>query len=120
MTSLNQVTLLGYLGKDPEALKVTKQGSFVRLSLATTKKYQTAKQEFKEDIQWHTVYVNNHLGKAALEYLHKGSRVYVSGELRNQAWQNKETQARQFATGVYAAEIIFLDGKPEKQSSKDA
>jgi len=110
MISFNQVILLGYLGKDPEVLKPQEKGAFVRLSVATTKKYTDTKGKLQEETQWHSVYVKNGLGKAVAEYLKKGSRVHITGELRKRSWVNKEEQL-QFNTAVHAFDIIFLDAK---------
>jgi single-strand DNA-binding protein len=112
MTSLNQVNLIGYLGRDPEVLKSTDQGEFVRLSLATTKKYRSKDGKVHEDTQWHTVYLSNGLGKVASSYLTKGARIYVSGELRTREWQNKNGQTL-FSTAVYARDLKFLNTKPK-------
>ena len=108
MKSLNQVMLLGYLGAHPELLK--EKSSFARLSIATTKKYTDAKGKLKEDTQWHTVYVSHGVGKVAMEYLVKGSRVLVTGELRTHEWQDEQGQ-RKFSTAVYASDLILLDAK---------
>jgi single-strand DNA-binding protein len=110
MASLNQVMLIGNLGKAPEELKNSKNGSFVRVSLATTKKYTNEKGQLQDSTQWHTVYFSNKLGKIALDHLTKGSQIYVSGELRHTEWQDKDNQKR-FSTAVYASELKFLDKK---------
>ncbi len=113
MSSVNQVILLGNLGKNPEVLKSTEQGDFVRLSLATSKKLKSKTGEVHEDVQWHTVYLNNGLGKLAATYLKKGAKVFVSGELRTRDWQDKKGQMRR-VTAVYAREIKFLSSPPQK------
>lgn len=112
MKSFNQVLLLGNLGKDPKVLKPSDRGAFVRLSIATMKKYKDANGEWQEDTQWHTVYLNNKPGKATAEYLKKGSRVQIIGELRKKSWMNKEGKS-QFNTAVYASDIIFLGCAPK-------
>ncbi len=116
MSSLNQTMLIGNLGKNPEVLKSTEQGSFVRLSLATSKKFKTKTGEVQEDIQWHTVYLNNGLGKLAATYLKKGAKVFVSGELRTRDWQGKNGETHRI-TAVYAKELKFLSTQPRKDGS---
>jgi single-strand DNA-binding protein len=110
MSSVNLVMLIGNLGKDPEVLKSTESGSFVRLSLATSHKYKTKAGEVQEDIQWHTVYLNNNLGNLAATYLKKGAKIFVSGELRTRDWQDKQGQVHR-VTAIYAREIKFLSTK---------
>ena len=113
MSSVNQVILIGNLGKDPEVLKSTDQGSFVRLSLATSKKLKTKSGEVKEDIQWHTVYLNNGLGRLAATHLKKGAKIFVSGELRTRDWQDKKGELHR-VTAIYAREIKFLSSLSQK------
>src|SRR5579864_2407266 len=101
MSSLNQVMLLGNLGKDPEVLKSSDNGSFVRLSLATSKKFKSKTGEVQEDIQWHTVYLSNGLGKLAAAHLKKGAKLFVLGELRTNDWKDKKEQIHR-VTAIYA------------------
>lgn len=108
MSSLNKVMLIGNLGKEPEALK--DDGSFVKISLATMQKYKNDSGDLIENTQWHTVYFNGKLAKVALEFLRKGSKIYVSGELRTNEWKDKDNQKR-VSTGVHASELLFLDAK---------
>lgn len=119
MSSFNHVVLIGRLGKAPEALKTSEKGSFVRLSLATVKKYSTAKGKVKTDTQWHMVYASNGIGKAALEHLKKGAQVCVAGELRNTQWTDKD-QRQHYASAVYAEKLIFLGSKPTTVDLSDS
>src|SRR5579872_1523064 len=104
MSHLNQVMLIGNLGKNPEVLKTTEQGDFVRLSLATTKRYKDKSGEKQSDTQWHVVYLSNRLGRLGSSYLNKGDKVFISGELRTREWFDDEGQ-RHFHTSVYAREL---------------
>lgn len=117
MQSLNQVMLIGYVGKDPEVLKTTEKGLFARFSLATTKKYTDVKGSVCEDTQWHTVYVNHNLGKVVSDHLKKGARIYVSGELRSSAWKDKDDETH-YTTAVYAKELLFLSKKLSETSDE--
>lgn len=114
MSSLNKVMLIGNLGKDPENLK---KGSFVRISLATTHKYRNENGDVSDSTQWHTVFFNGKLAKIALDYLKKGSKIYISGELRYSEWKDKEGQ-RRFSTAVHASELKFLDVKHAEKAEE--
>jgi single-strand DNA-binding protein len=118
MSFFNQVILVGNLGKDPEVLQVSELGSFVRLSLATNKKFKTKEGEIREDTQWHTVYLNNSLGRVAAATLKKGAKLLVSGELRTRDWKDKEGQVHRL-TAVYAKEMKFLSAKPQDETHQD-
>jgi single-strand DNA-binding protein len=110
MSSLNQVNLIGNLGRDPEVLKSTPQGNFVRLTIATTKKYRNLDGESQEETQWHTVYLSKALGNAASSYLKKGAKIFVSGELRTTAWKDKDDKPCH-STAVYARDVRYLSRK---------
>ena len=115
MSSVNLVMLIGNLGKDPDVLKSTETGSFVKLSLATSRKFKTTAGTVQDDIQWHTVYLNNNLGKLAATYLKKGAKIFVSGELRTRDWQDKQGQVHRI-TAIYAREVKFLSTKSSNHS----
>jgi len=103
--------LIGNLGKDPEVLLTSESGSFVRLALATNRKFKTKAGDVKEDTQWHTVYLNNTIGRVAASILKKGAKIYVSGELRTRDWQSTSGQVHRL-TAVYGREVKFLCIKP--------
>src|SRR5688572_20237850 len=90
MSYLNQVVLIGNLGQNPEVLKDTDNGKFVKLRLATSKKYRNANKQIISATEWHTICLNNGIGKFAAEYLKKGDKVCITGELRNNQWKDKE------------------------------
>ncbi|MCE3238483.1 MAG: single-strand binding protein [Gammaproteobacteria bacterium] len=119
MSSLNQAMLIANLGQDPEVLKESELGSFVRLSVATNKKFKTKEGELREETEWHAVYLNGNLGKVAATSLKKGAKVFVSGELRTREWQDKEGQVH-LLTAIYAKEIKFLSPKlPEYNDGQE-
>jgi single-strand DNA-binding protein len=118
MSSLNQVNLIGNLGRDPEVLKSSEKGDFVRLSLATTKRYRIKEGKVQEDTQWHTIYASNGLGKIAATYLKKGARIFITGELRTHEWQEKSGKIHT-STAIYAKDIKFLSTKPPEKKDAD-
>jgi single-strand DNA-binding protein len=107
MSYLNSVTLIGNLGRDPEVLTNTEKSCFVRLNIATTKKYRNRAGEIIENTQWHTVYVNNGAARYAANFIKKGAKVLVEGELDTKIWQNKKGDAV-YSTSVYARSIRTL------------
>ena len=122
MFDINQVLLCGNLGEDPALLKESKSGNFVRLSVATNKKYTNAKGEVIQDTQWHTVYLSNGLGKYAMSTFKKGMQVFILGELRKREWQDKNGKA-QYTTAVYAKVCRLFapkaDESPEGQVANE-
>ena len=116
MSSVNKVILVGNLGKDPEVRTFQDGGKVCNFSLATSEHW-TDKQsgEKRERTEWHTVAIfNDALVTVAKNYLHKGSKVYVEGQLETRKWQDKDGNDR-YSTEVvlrpYRSALVLLDGK---------
>lgn len=109
MRSLNRVTLIGNLGRDPE-IRTMKSGDRVaNLNLATTDKWKDRSSgEQKERTEWHRIscFVDA-LSGIMEQYLHKGSSIYVEGKLETRKWKDQQGQDR------YTTEVVIrpFDGK---------
>ncbi|GAA4667206.1 single-stranded DNA-binding protein [Bartonella pachyuromydis] len=116
---LNKVILMGYLGDNPESKTMNSGGEVVNFRLATSESYMDKNTLPKgEKTEWHSMVVfNPHLAKIALQYLHKGSKVYVEGKLQTRKWQDKNGIDR-FTTEIilsqYKGELHLLDTKKEQ------
>ena len=92
--SVNKVILIGHLGKDPEVKTLNNGNKMVTFQLATSKKWRDKEGERKEKTSWHRVVVyNKNLVEIAEKYFHKGSKVYVEGELDQREYE-KEGEKR--------------------------
>lgn len=112
---LNQLNLIGSLGQDPETRFFTSGDRQTTVSLATSKRWKDKQTgERKEKTTWHNLVFNRGLAKVAAEYLKKGSKIYVSGEIDNQSWE-KDGQ-KHYKTVVLVNEMHMLDGKKQDQS----
>ncbi|MCP3957429.1 MAG: single-stranded DNA-binding protein [bacterium] len=100
----NQVTLIGYLGSDPEAIG-NGENAGAKLNLATNEAFGRG-EERKERTDWHDVVCWNGLVKSC-EHLAKGDRIAVLGKLRSNSWQDQEGNARR-SVEVHASDICFL------------
>lgn len=109
---LNKVTLIGYAGNEPKVLKETKNGKFVRFSLATTLKYTDKQGNQQQKTEWHTVYANNGRGTALAAHLQKGALLAVVGDIRYSKWKDNETGQTHHAAGIHASDVKFLGKKP--------
>ena len=109
MTScINKTALLGFLGEDPKRAEFQNGGSVVNLRLATTEHWKAANGDRKSATEWHSVAVHNEgLGKVAMQYLRKGSAVYVEGQLRYRRY----TDRNQVEWTI--AEIVLAPGRGE-------
>lgn len=105
MSYLNEVQLLGNLGDHPHILKQDEHGAFVRLSIATAKKYKTPEGKVEQtEPEWHSVFLNNSHGKNAAALLKKGDKVLVLGELKTNQWTDPTTGQEKASAVVYARE----------------
>jgi single-strand DNA-binding protein len=113
MPSLNRVTLIGRLGKDPETRFTPTGKKVTTFSLAVNHHWKTAEGESKESADWFTIEAWGALGEVCQKYLHKGRLIFLEGRLKTTRYEEKG-EARYF-TKVIAAQMQMLDAAPEKQ-----
>jgi single-strand DNA-binding protein len=112
--SVNKVILLGNLGRDPEVRRTNAGAPVVNLRLATTESWRDKNTGERQDrTEWHNVVIfNENLAKVAEQYLKKGSKVYVEGQLQTRKWQDQSGQDR-YTTEVvlnrFRGELTLLD-----------
>ncbi|MEC8644037.1 MAG: single-stranded DNA-binding protein [Pseudomonadota bacterium] len=107
---INKVILVGNLGRDPETRYLPSGGAVTNVSLATSRSWKDRDSgEQKEKTEWHRIVFFNRLAEIAGEYLKRGSKVYVEGELRTREWE-KEGQ-KHFTTEIVGNEMQMLDSK---------
>lgn len=116
--SLNKVTLLGHLGRDPESRNTQGGDMIVNLNIATAESWKDKMSgERKERTEWHRVVIfNDGLARVAQQYLRKGSKVYIEGSLQTRKWTDQNGQEK-FTTEVvlqkFGGVLILLDGRGE-------
>jgi single-strand DNA-binding protein len=112
--SVNKVILVGNLGKDPE-VRTTQDGSkVVNFSVATSEFWKDKTSgDKKEKTEWHRVVVfNTNLCDICEKYLHKGSKVYLEGQLQTRKWQDQsgvERYVTEVVLGRFRGEMALLD-----------
>jgi single-strand DNA-binding protein len=118
MAGVNKVILVGNLGADPEVRQLPSGEPVVNLRVATSESWRDKNSgERKEKTEWHRVVIfNENLAKVAEKYLHKGSKVYLEGQIQTRKWTNKDGQD-QYSTEVvlqkFRGELVMLDGRAE-------
>jgi len=114
--SVNKAIIVGRLGKDPESRTFANGGRVVNLNVATSETWREKESgEKRERTTWHNVVIfNEGLGKIAEQYLRKGSRVYLEGQIESRKYQD-QSGADRYVTEIvirpYRGEIALLDGK---------
>jgi single-strand DNA-binding protein len=115
--SVNKVILIGNLGRDPE-IRSTQDGTRVaNLSVATSESWRDKNSgERREKTEWHRVVIfNDRIVDVAEKYLHKGSKIYLEGQLQTRKWTDQSGQEK-YTTEVvlqrFRGELTMLDGRP--------
>jgi single-strand DNA-binding protein len=114
--SVNKVILVGNLGRDPEVRRLNNGEPVVNLRLATSETWKDkATGERKEKTEWHSVVIfNENLARVAEQYLKKGSKVYVEGQLQTRKWtdqQGVEKYSTEVVLQRFRGELTILDGR---------
>ncbi|TMV60436.1 single-stranded DNA-binding protein, partial [Thioclava sp. BHET1] len=116
--SVNKVILVGNLGRDPEVRNFPNGGKVCNLRIATSETWRDRNSgERKERTEWHSVAIfSEPLAKIAEQYLRKGSKVYIEGQLETRKWQD-QSGADRYSTEIvlrpYRGELTLLDGRGE-------
>ncbi len=116
--SVNKVILVGNLGRDPEVRTFQNGGKVCNLRIATSERWKDRNSgEQREKTEWHSVAIfSEPLARVAEQYLRKGSKVYIEGQLETRKWQDQSGQDR-YSTEVvlrpYRSELTILDSRSE-------
>lgn len=114
--SVNKVILIGNLGRDPEVRRLGSGDPVVNLRIATSENWRDKQSgERRERTEWHSVVIfNENLAKVAEQYLKKGSKVYIEGQLQTRKWQD-QSGADRYSTEIvlqrFRGELTLLDGR---------
>jgi single-strand DNA-binding protein len=112
--SLNKVTLIGNLTRDPE-LRYTPQGTAVcTFGLATNRSWVTDSGEKKEEAEFHRIVAWNKLAELCSQLLTKGRKIYVEGRLSNRSWTGQDG-AQRSTTEIVISDMIILDSRRERE-----
>ncbi len=114
--SVNKVIVVGNLGRDPEVRRLSNGEPVVNLRIATSETWKDkGTGERKEKTEWHSVVIfNENLARVAEQYLKKGSKVYVEGQLQTRKWQDQSGQEK-YTTEIvlqrFRGELTILDSR---------
>ena len=102
MAGVNKVILVGNLGRDPEVRRLPSGDPVVNLRLATTESWRDKNSgERRERTEWHNVVIfNENLARVAEQYLKKGAKVYIEGQLQTRDWEDSSGNKR------YTTEVV--------------
>jgi single-strand DNA-binding protein len=114
--SVNKVILVGNVGRDPETRRMPSGDPVVNFSLATSESWRDkASGERKEQTEWHNVVIfNDGLAKIVEQYVRKGSKIYIEGQLRTRKFTDKDGQERsrtEVVLNKFRGELTLLDSR---------
>ena len=115
MAGVNKVILVGNLGADPEARSLNNGGEVVNMRVATSESWKDRDGNRQERTEWHNVVIfNENLGRVAKNYLRKGSKVYLEGQLQTRKWTDQNGNDK-YTTEVvlqrFRGELVLLDSR---------
>lgn len=120
--SVNKVLIIGNLGKDPESRSMQSGDKVVNLTVATSESWkEKSSGEKKTRTEWHRVTIwDQNIAKVAEQYLKKGSKVYLEGQLETRKWTDKDGQEK-YTTEIvlrpYKSSLTMLDSKKDSGPS---
>ncbi|HEV7258821.1 MAG TPA: single-stranded DNA-binding protein [Bosea sp. (in: a-proteobacteria)] len=121
--SVNKVILVGNLGRDPEVRRLGSGEPVVNLRIATSETWRDKQSgEKKERTEWHSVVIfNENLAKVAEQFLKKGSKVYIEGQLQTRKWQDQsgvEKYTTEIVLQRFRGELTILDSRGQGGSDE--
>ena len=112
MASLNKVTLIGNVGKDPEIKTFASGNKVASITLATSERYKDRNGEQKEDTEWHSVQAFGKLADIVERFVHKGSLLYLDGKIRTRSYEADGRTV--YRTEILADHIQMLDRRENR------
>ncbi len=115
MAGVNKAIILGNIGQDPKVNQTQSGKTVARFTVATSKKYKQQDGSMAENTQWHNIVAWNKLAEIVRDYCHKGSKVYVEGEIESRSYE-KDGEVK-YITEIIANVVQLLDKKEQSSPS---
>ncbi len=110
--TVNKVTLLGNVGKDPEVKFSTGGQAIAKFGIATTDRIKDkTSDQWQDKTEWHNVVAFGRTAEVVRDYVKKGKPVYIEGRLSTSSWDDKETGKKVYRTEVIVNELVLLGGR---------
>ena len=119
MASFNKITVVGYLGKDPEIRYMPDGSAVCSFSVATTERKKTRDGDYQDATIWFKVNVWGKQGEACGQYLSKGSMAYIDGRLSQSEYTDRDGN-RRTSLEIRASDVQFLERKPQGEVRESA
>lgn len=116
MKTVNKVTLLGNVGKDPEVRSGSQGAVIVNLSLATSDRQKDKDGNWTDNTVWHNLVAFGKTGEVIRDLVKKGTKLYVEGRIQTRSWDDKTSGEKKYRTEIVVNELTLLSGKPEAEN----
>lgn len=103
----NTVTLVGFVGNNPDVRTAQSGAAITNLSLATTRSFKDGEGNRQTETEWHRITCFNGVGKCVAEHVTKGAMVMVTGRIHYSRWTDSEGQTR-YGCEIIAEQVDFL------------
>ena len=113
---VNKVTLLGFVGKNPEIRSTTGGTLVANFSVATTERYKDRDGKQAERTEWHNIVAFARTAELVRDYVKKGTLLYLEGKLETKSWDDKETGHKNYRTQIVISRINLLPSGAGKSS----
>ncbi len=111
--SVNKVTLLGNVGKDPEVKFLPSGSALANLTLATSDRVKDKSGEFQDRTEWHNLVAFGKTAEIIRDYVKKGNKLYVEGRIQTRSWDDKTSGEKKYRTEIIVNDISLLSGRGE-------
>jgi single-strand DNA-binding protein len=116
--TVNKVTLLGNVGKDPEVKFLPSGQAVANFSIATTDRIkEKGTENWTDRTEWHNLAAYGRTAEIIRDYVKKGKPLYIEGRLTTRSWDDKETNKKVYRTEIVVEELVLLGGRGEGDSA---
>ena len=114
--SVNKVTLLGNLGKDPEIKFLPSGQAVANFGLATSDRYKDKAGEWQDRTEWHNVVAYGRTAEIVRDYVKKGNKLYIEGRLTTRSWDDKDSGKKVYRTEIVVNDLVLIGGRGDGES----
>jgi single-strand DNA-binding protein len=115
--SVNKVTLLGNVGKDPEVKFLPSGTAVANLTLATSERTKDKGGEWQDRTEWHNLTAYQRTAEIIRDYVKKGSKIYVEGRIQTRSWDDQASGQKKYRTEIIINELVLLSSRGEGEGA---
>ncbi len=111
--SVNKVTLLGNVGKDPEIRSSASGVMVANFTLATSDRFQDAQGNWQDRTEWHNLVAFKRTAEIVRDYVKKGSKLYIEGKFQTRSWDDEKSGQKRYKVEIIVNELVLLSSREE-------